>query len=96
MSKIIAEITQNARETIKVGLGSWRGSEFAYLQFYRLGEGGKQKALRKGIAFDLDLLTPLIEGLQETERAARAEGLIVYDTTTDIDHTAEMMGTATE
>ena len=92
MSKVFAEITKNSRETIKVGLGQWQGCEFAFLQFYRLGEGGKQRALRKGLAIELDLIRPLIEGLEETERAAQAEGLIAYDTGVD---TAGMMGTAT-
>jgi hypothetical protein len=72
---IVATVTKNSREEIRIALGEFNGRQIINLRvWFRTDE--EEWRPGKGLACHIDLLPQLVEGLAKAERHARAEGLI--------------------
>lgn len=80
MKKIIRTITKNAREELRVGLDEFTTRAGNTLQMVTAriyyDDGCEYRPGRNGISIKIDLLPPLIEGLQKAEREAWAGRLL--------------------
>jgi hypothetical protein len=76
--RTIRSIPKNRREAIHVSLKHWQGRDLGDIRVYTpISEAtGVMAPSKAGLSFALRLLPDLISALQETERQARAEGLL--------------------
>jgi hypothetical protein len=74
--RIIATITKNAREQVRITLGQFNGRDILNLRVWFQSDGGEWRPSNKGIACKVELLPQLAAALTEAERQARAGGLI--------------------
>lgn len=72
---VVATITKNSREEIRVTIGEFHGKTILNLRVWFRGDGHEMRP-GKGLACRVDLLPQLAAALAEAERQARAEGLI--------------------
>ncbi len=68
---VIAEVTKNTREVVRVSLTEYNGVELLDVRaFYHSADGMKPG---KGLAVRRELITPLRKALQAAEKAAKGE-----------------------
>src|SRR4051794_36374544 len=73
--QLVASITKNARESLRVSISRYREHDYIDLRLYA-DNGVEQVPTRKGLTIRPDLLPAVIEALQKAEAAARKAGLL--------------------
>lgn len=73
--RVVATLSKNSREEIRVTIGAFNGRPILNLRTWFLADDGAMRP-GKGLACRLDLLPELAAALAEAERLARTEGLI--------------------
>jgi hypothetical protein len=76
---VIREIRKNAREHIRVGLGSFKGHELFSVRVWADKGDGTNVPTPKGITCAVALLPAIIEALQKTRAHARKVGVLAHE-----------------
>lgn len=72
---IVAELTKNSRETLKITLSEYHSHPLADLRIYAPVTGADCLCpTKKGLSVRVDMLSDLIEALQQTKAQAQAMG----------------------
>lgn len=72
----IAEIRKTDRETIRITLGEFRNRPIADVRVWYTNRDGSLSASRSGVAFRIELLEEVSDGLQAAVKQAHARGLL--------------------
>jgi hypothetical protein len=81
MKKIIADISKNGRETIRVELDEYNDAQLVSARVWFAGEDGELKPTRKGLSVAVKHLPALAAAFADAEREARAAGLLAGGST---------------
>ncbi len=74
--KLIAAIRRNAREEIRVTLGEWNGAPVFGIRAWFKASDDTMRPSKAGLTLRAGLLPDLARALADTERQARADGLL--------------------
>jgi hypothetical protein len=74
--KIVAEITKYTKEVIRITLGTFNNRQIAGLRVWFKAEDGSWRPGKAGIAFKVELLLAIAEGLSRAVNEAREQGLL--------------------
>lgn len=73
---IIAEITKNKRESLRIELAEFKGHHLLGLRVWAQPAEGEAIATRKGVTLAVALLPEIIRALRLAEREAIRQGLL--------------------
>jgi hypothetical protein len=73
---VIAEITKNSREVIRVTLGAFKNQQIAGARVWFKADDGSWRPGKSGIAFKIELLPAVVDAFTEAAAAARARGAL--------------------
>ncbi|MBU0516056.1 MAG: transcriptional coactivator p15/PC4 family protein [Proteobacteria bacterium] len=77
MEKLIAEITKNAREKVRVELSEYRGHDLISIRVWWLdGNSDTWRPSKKGLALSIDQLPELMDALAKARTEAEKAGLL--------------------
>jgi hypothetical protein len=76
--QIIATIPKNARENIRVGLGTFKGYDLFSVRVWIAKDDGTALPTAKGLTAGVALLPAIIEALQATLDHARKSGVLPH------------------
>jgi len=75
--QVIATISKNQKEEVRVALTEWNGREFVDVRIYTdLGDSDDLVPTRKGVSLRLDRLDRLIAALEAARTEATRRGLL--------------------
>lgn len=74
--RIVATITKNDREDLRIALNEYQGRSYASMRIWYMDRAGEMKPGRQGLAVGIDKLPDLIAGLNALQAHARAAGLL--------------------
>lgn len=81
MKKIIADISKNWRETVRVELDEYNDIQLVSARVWFADEDGELKPTRKGLSVAVKHLPALAAAFADAEREARAAGLLAGGST---------------
>ncbi len=80
MDKLIATITKNKTEEVRIGIGKFKGHALVSLRVWTdQYQGDERVPTKKGISVRVQVLPELIAALQKAETAAREAGMFGRD-----------------
>lgn len=68
MQKVIKDIEKNANNKIRISITEFKGNNYIDLRVYYEDDAGEYKPTKKGITFTPELISQVIESLQEAEK----------------------------
>ena len=72
MQKVLKDIQKNASNRIRISLTEFKGHDFVDLRVYYEDEAGEYKPTKKGVAFNPDLISQVIDALLQAEKEYKA------------------------
>lgn len=75
MKQIIRDIPKNGRETIRVELVEFEGTQLVAARVWYV-DGDELRPTRKGLSLAIKHLPALVQALQQAERNAREAGIL--------------------